>query len=251
AWEKAAVTGVIATADARKTETKQQRGAEHQKHDNRHNLDHREPKLNRSKVVDAEGIHVNHRHGKCCNPQNYGHVRKPVLTVNRRGYHFASHNDNQTEPIRIANRETRPRVQIHFCMHTESSGSRMRRRHLRQRPHHRQRNNRTNEKAQDDRRPRQLYGNRAAQKKSRSDRRTKSDHCNLPRTQLAMKSRLALDRDCCPLPPGRLDPYLFTQGRAAVVQIESPISTTLSNRVSDVSGGIIERGWSFSIAEKN
>ena len=152
---------------------------------------------------------------------------KPVLAVNRGSHDLASHNNHQAEPIGVPHREPCPRMQIHFRVYAKSSGRGVRCRHLRQRPHHWQRNHSADKKAYDDRRSGQLYGNRADEKESGSDRRPKSDHRDLSRTQLAVKSRLALDGSCRLFNGACFDVYVLTHRGATMFSIYAPTLVTV------------------------
>ena len=84
-------------------------------------------------------------------------------------------------------------MQVHLRVESERSCRRMRRGHLRQRPHHRQRDARSTDKAQYHRRASQLHGYGAPKKQSRSDGAAQPDHGDLPRGEVLVKSRFTFN----------------------------------------------------------
>ena len=65
-------------------------------------------------------------------------------------------------------------------------------RHLCQRPHHRQRNERSRRKTQNHRRAGKLHRNRTRQKKSGANRAAQRNHGHLCGAQLVLQTRLTL-----------------------------------------------------------
>src|SRR5579862_5291447 len=93
--KKSSVRRVVRRADPRKPDAKQQHRPQHQKRQNRHHLDHREPILDRPEIFDAQRVNQHQRNGKARNPHPGRRLRQPELAIDGSRHHFAAHNHHQ------------------------------------------------------------------------------------------------------------------------------------------------------------
>ena len=157
------------------------------------NLDHREPVLERAEVADRARVHVEQDEREGERPDPHRHVGKPERHVDAGGDRFAADGDHLRDPIRVADDETRPGIEIGLRVHAERARCRMNDRHLRQAEDHDQRDEAGDGIAQHHRWPGIADGDAAAHEQPGADRAAEADHDHLGAGQGLVETVFAVD----------------------------------------------------------
>src|ERR1700676_1250799 len=96
-----------------------QRDGDHNKNNDRDDLDQREPIFELSKISDMRGINADDYRGNHRDPDPLRHIGKPILKINGHGGDFRADGDDLNQAVSGANREARPAIEVALSVNAE------------------------------------------------------------------------------------------------------------------------------------